>query len=907
MTKRREPRFWGPDVRKDVDDELAYHLEMREREYAARGLPPGEARDAAVRKFGDPARVAAACRDIDQRRYREERRASMWMDLRQDIGYALRLLGKAPGFAAIAVVTLALGIGAPAAIFSLANWTMLRPVSGVEAPEDVRVVWSGRWADQPGGPFSVSFVSNPNFADVTARLTTVSAMAGYQRGTLTTALAGRDPVALGAHYVSGSYFDLLGVRIPLGRPFIAGEHGPSAGESVLVISDRLWTTLFGRAGDVLQQTLHVNGLPFAIVGVAPPGFHGTERVSDVDLWLPGSAQALIQRRKVAADSRTSGGFYEFIVRRAPAATWDRVAAELQSFGPWLAEQHPVENAKFTQVTFHLLGPIGLPPHPGVEAELRGLLRLMLGASGLVLLIACANVAGLLLVRGLGRQGEMAVRKALGASRLRLVRQQVTEGAMLWMMGGATALLVIHLLSRALDVAPLIGLRVREADVPLDWRVVLFTAGLSLVVGLVFSALPAWRAVRARPADVLRAAAPTSTGRRLSAGTALTVVQMSISLALVVGALLLAGTVRHLTRVPLGFDPSGVVLIPVDPTRLGYALTEAVAYAREFERRLAAVPGVEAVAVAQGAPFRLVSYTTVRPQGAGDAHETLFNQILSPAYFDTLRIPLLRGRLFEAADISQPGGRSRPVVILSRSLAQQMFGDDDPLGRIVEFPVRGREKGTYEVVGIVGDVRHRDRELTGAVEPVLYEPAGMDGSFLPFNTVMARAPGRPDLAAEIQAIARALNPAMPVQQVTTIPALIDEARTPWTVLAWLLGTLAAIGCMLAAIGLYGVLASGVAERRREIGIRMALGASAGRVMALVLRRTVVLTTVGLGLGILGATWLVRVLESRLVGIEPFDRFTWLLAATFLTAVALAASAVPARRAMRVNLTETLKSQ
>lgn len=302
---RRELRFWGPDVRKDVDDEVAYHLEMREREYAARGLPPGEARAAAVRKFGDPTRVAAACREIDQRRYREERQASMWNDLRQDVGYALRLLGKAPGFTAIAVVTLALGIGAPAAIFSLANWTLLRPVPGVENPEDVGVVWSGRWAE-PGGAFSVSPVSYPNLADVSGHLKTVTGIAGYQGGNVNVAAGGADAKPLEAQYVTASYFDVLGLHIRRGRPFSPEEDNPGGAAQVAVISDRLWAGAYQRREDVFQQALRINGLPFTIVGVASPGFHGTQRVSEVDLWLPGASYPAVNHLKSRRDSRTTG-------------------------------------------------------------------------------------------------------------------------------------------------------------------------------------------------------------------------------------------------------------------------------------------------------------------------------------------------------------------------------------------------------------------------------------------------------------------------------------------------------------------------------------------------------------------------------------------------------------------------
>lgn len=901
--RRPERRFWKPDVARDVDDELKHHLEMRQQELAARGLDPVEARDIALRRFGNVNSIAAACREIDERWYREQRRASMWMDLRHDVAYALRMLRKSPAFTIVAVVTLALGIGATTAIFTAANWTLFRPVPGVLAPEEVRVVWTGRWSER--GMFTVSFVSYPNYLDVARRLTTIGAIAGYQPGDVAVASAHEPGRPISAEFVSAAYFDLLGVRFRAGRPFTIDEDNPGAGAQVAVISDRLWASMFGRSDSVFREPIRLNGIPFTVIGVTAPEFHGTHRVSLVDLWMPGSTYPIVNHQKARADSRSAGSFYHFIVRRAAGATWPQVEAELKSLGPWLASLHPAENRKFNNVTFHLLGAIGLDPHPSTRARLSELLWVMLGASALVLLIACSNVASLLSIRGLGRRTEVAMRHALGASRLRLVRQHVTEGTLLWAIGAAGGIAIVWFLTRSIDVAPLLNLRVMDADAPpLDWRVLTFTAGISLIVGLCFSLFPAFRAARATPAETLRHAAPTTTVRSFTGGSALTVFQMAASLTLLVGALLLGATVRHLGNLPLGFDPDGIVAFFINPARLGYSPAATLAYAREFERRLATTPGVESVALAEGAPFMISSSTRIRRLGgtAEDVIRTRVNRIASPTYFATVGIALRRGRLFDAADIGEDGGRSRPVVIVSERLALDMFGTIDAVGRAVEFPVLGREHRTYEVIGVVADARSSGIE---EMESVVYEPPALDDAARPASLFVVRTSSS-NFAAEVRNIAAALNSALPVGVVQRISTVIDRSRSEWIVLSRLMNALAVIASILAAVGLYGVLAAAVAQRRREFGIRMALGAAPAAVIGLVMRRSGAITIAGLVFGMGGAAVLVRTIEARLVGVQKFDLTLWSAAGLMLVAIAGVASLLPALRATRVDVTETLRA-
>jgi predicted permease len=828
--------------------------------------------------------------------------------MRQDVAYALRLLRRDASFAAVAILTLSLGIGATTAIFSVANWMLLRPVPGVASPEQVSFIWSGSWSD--GGSLRVSFVSYPNYLDVRPRLTTLSGLAGHQTVSINVEAEGQSARPVPARAVSANYFSVLGVGMRLGRAFSEEEDNPAGAAQVAVISEALWASSFDRSHGVLGRTIRVNGHTFTIVGVAS-AFRGTERSTAIDLWIPGASQPLVNYQQGRrADSRTVGGFYEFVGRLAPGATWDRAAAELSSLGPWLAAQYPKENTVFAQANFHLMGEIGGPPHPAARAQLKRLVLLMAGASALVLLIACANVSGLLLMRGVARTTEMSVRKALGAGGGRLLRQQLTEAGLLWMFGGTAGLLLVWILTRSVDLAPIVaGVRTEDAPIPIDWRVGAFALAISGAAGLIFALLPGLRAVRIAPASTLRGVQSTHGGVTARTATVLSVVQVSASLALLVAALLLTATLRNLSDVDLGFDREGLAAFRINPAQVGYADAQAFAYEREFERRLAATPGVRSVSSADASPFYgSRSYTRIQALESSDKsgiHRTLYNAIRSAGYFATVGIPILRGRAFEPADIAVPGGRSRNVVILSRDLARRLFGSDDVVGRQVKTPVQGREAHVFEVIGISGP--SRSNELTGPTEPILYEPAGLgDGTFRIGATIVVRSDEGANVAAAVRTIAASLNSALPAGPVTAVQTSIDVTRREWLTLGTILSAFATIAILLAGVGLYGVLAFAVAARRREIGIRMALGAAPRRIVRLVLRSTAIVTVAGLGLGLGAAVAAARAIESRLVGVQPFDPGIWSLAAALMVILAVAASVVPIRRALRVDVTETLRA-
>ena len=909
MTPASPKRFgaagqkWPTEIARDVDDEIASHLELRIEEYVRRGMDPDAARQAALRKFGNRDDVAEACRRIDRRFRDQERRTGMLTDLRQDLAYGLRTFRRAPGFAAIAVLTLAIGMGATTTIFTLANWALLRPVPGVTDPGNVSVFWVGRHGEK--GSFSPGRLSYPNLVDVIARLKTMSLGAYQGGGMVAIAGGGQGARNVSAQYVTAGYFDVLGVRLQIGRPFTVAEDTPPSPFLGAVISDRLWESMFDRDPSVLSRPLDIAGVRFSILGVAAPGFHGTERLSTTDLWLPGASQSIVRHMPALRyDARNTGGYYELVARLAPGATWPQAQAEPESLRAWLRDEYPADNAKFRTAGFHLMGPIGPPPFG--RAELQQLVGFTSGwASALVLLIACANVAGLLMIRGIGRRNEIGIRKAIGAGRGRLIRQQMVEGVLLWLLGGAAALALVVLLGQAIDMPALLGMGGIGMAPSIDWRVLAFTALVSLAVGMLFSIGPAIRATAVEAADTLRSTVPTAS-RRMFVGTSLAVFQLAASMTLLVGAFLLAGTLRHLANVPLGFDAGGVFVFHVDPSSIGYSEAASLEYVDEFQRRLRQTAGVRNVAAANGAPFfgGTNFRTRMRPADpASDAAapDVWVNFLFSASYFDTLSIPLVRGRVFTEPEFAAARRGEASPVMLSAGLARRLFGDADPVGQDVGCP--GRTGQRCQVIGVVGTALIHS--LVAPTADAVFQPAPpkwiSSGA-----TVIVRTSGPVALAEQARGIAAALNPALPLTTVVSMEDAVGRSRRDWDSLARLLGVLAALAAILACVGLYSVVANGVAQRRREFGIRVALGATHAAVWRLGLGRTATITAIGLLVGLAGAYVFAQALRARLVGVHPFDPVLWSLAAGVLVAVVALASIKPARSATKVDVTETLRA-
>jgi predicted permease len=602
---------------------------------------------------------------------------------------------------------------------------------------------------------------------------------------------------------------------------------------------------------------------------------------------------VLKDSRVRSDDRVQGGYYQFVARLMPGMTWPQANSELGSLPTWLLQQFPTENEKFKTVTFTERGSLDSQGRQTFAT----MMVIMFGASALVLVIASSNVASLVLMRGVARRDEVAVRKALGAGRWRILWQHVTEAVLIWLLGGIAGALAVFTLVKVGFGPALAVFGIPEIAVPFEWRVVGFAAGFALATGVLFSIAPAWKAMAVTPASNLPAPGTRAT-RQFSAGSVLTVVQLSASLALLVSALMLGATLRNLMLLDLGFEPENVTVFTARPPR---ALSDpaAHAYLAEFTERLAARPGVDAVAMASGAPFVAnPSGSRIRRPGSDRYVQIESLQILSPNYFETLRIPLIRGRAFTASEIPAPGVSGVPAVILSESLARQLFGTVEIIGRTVEIPVYQQPIDVYPVVGVAADVRYA--EFADGPKPLLYSPGGAPRAML-----IARASQPMHLAAEIAQVAASLN-TPPPNDISTLDQAIRRTRAEWDVLTWLMTSLAVIASVLAAVGVYGVVAFAAASRRAEYGIRIALGASPGMVRRHVLRGAAIMAVAGVVFGLGGGFGLMQVLRGRLVGVSPMEPAIWAIAAILLIAVVATASFIPARKASTVNLVDTLKA-
>lgn len=899
------------DIASEVEEELRLHIRMRAEENERAGMSPDEARREAELAFGDYRRIARASlyqrtapRDPGHDDGFRGKLENLLETACRDVVYTLRGFTRQPGLAAAAIITLAIGLGATTAIYSLANWALLRPIPGVDTPEDLSHVWVGNM--MPEGGFRVAFLSIPNFNDVATRMTTTERLAYYQHTPVSVDFGSGGAESMTAGVVSTSYFDILGVQPSLGRAFTEAEGAPGANAAVVIIGHRMWTSHFGGDQGVLGSTVRINGIPLEIVGVAPEGFEGTELFEGLDLWVPGSAYAILRRSEDPEryGNRSAGFFYMLLARRVPGATWDQVSAEFDSMEAWLSEQFPETNEQFTENGFHVFGTFGAPPM-GDDAQLR-MLTLLLAGSALVLLIASANVANLLLMRGLGRQTENALRRALGCGRGRLIRQHLTEGIVLWLIGGLAGLGVARLLltffeGASVGYTELIG-------VPLDGRAMLFATGTALVVGSFFATIPAIAAQRVGAASSLKRNASTTGSHGLWARSSLATIQLAASLTLFVAALLLARTLANLAAVDHGFDPEDVYAFSSNTYEMSYSQPQTFAYFREFERRLRSRPEIAAVAMSDSAPLeRAVRLTRLYPAGEAAEESTIrvrSNLLWSPGYFELFRIPL-RGRTFAPEEITPLGQDPPPVVIVSETLARQLFDTVDVLGRAVAFTSSDREGRRYEIIGVAGDVYHES--LNTPPQPLLYEPIGST-TFIGYRASIAvRATSDVPVAEIAREVGADLDAALPVGEVRSMDDALADARSQWTLLTKLIVLLATFAGLLAAVGLYGVVAFTVRSRARELGIRAALGASGQNLIRLVLRTTATTTAVGLVLGLAGAAALVRLLEESLYGVEPFDATLWGLAAAGMVVVSLVAALFPARRALKLDPAETLRAQ
>lgn len=784
----------------------------------------------------------------------------------KDIRYGIRGLIKRPGFTTVAVLTLALGIGANSAIFSVLNAVLLRPLPYADADRIVRI-------EETEGKGGMG-VSPPNLLDFQQQNQTFESIAGYARGSFILTGAG-EPLRVQSCEISADLFSVLGVKPLIGRSFLAADERPGQDRFAL-ISHGLWQSRFGGNHALLNQQITLDGLSYTVAGVMPNGFEFPIQSERVEIWTP------LEQPEDLAQLR--GAHYLDVVGRIKTGvSLAQARADLDAIASRIAQQYPKEVSGKTTV---------VPLKQDLVGQSQPYLLMLAGAALLVLLIAVANVASLTLARAAERQKEIALRTALGASKSRIVRQLLTESLILSFVGGLAGVTLAGWSTGLLAaIAP--GDLPRFQSIYVDGRVLLFALGLSVISGILLGLIPAWRSanadlqVRLKEGETRSASAPRQALRK-----ALVVSEVTLALVLLCGAGLLIRTLWKLNSVNPGFDPDNVLVgeLVLPTTKYRDAGRQTIFFQQLIER-IKASPGIESVGGTSSLPLsgtNMVFFASVE----GRANSTLpasFRSV-SPDYFRTMRIPLLKGRWFEDRDTAQ----SQPVVVINETMARQISPNyEEALGKRIKHGFRNQ---VAEVVGVIGDVKYAG--LDQQTRPEMYAPFAQRA--WPFMRIVARSNSDPSLvAAAIREAVRAIDPDQPVDKMMTMSSVVSASFVGRSFYMQLLGTFAALAFILASVGIYGVVSYSVAQRTREIGIRVALGARRSDVLGLVLKEALRLTALGVGLGLIGAFAATRVLRSLLFEVKPTDPATFIFLSLLLTLVALLASYIPARRATKVD--------
>jgi predicted permease len=813
--------------------------------------------------------------------------------LRQDVKGAIRGLWKSPGFAIAALITLSLGIGATSAIFSVVNAVLLTPLP-YEAPERRVMVWS-RWVS-----FEKTWVSTQEVWDYRDRAKTMSAVGFWSSGFQNLTGAG-EPVRVNAGLISANTFDVLGVRPMMGRGFTGQEDRPN-GPPVAVLGHSLWQTQFAADPAIIGRKIMLNDVPVEVVGVMPQGFRlptdfNVDAAEPTQLWRP-----------VQVDStnlvRGSHGFYAAAVL-APGQSAASATAELQAITRRLADEGQYPAAmKFTAFAVSL--------DDEIRGEVRPAMWLLMGAVGFLLLIACVNVANLLLVRGDARLREMAVRTAMGAAPKRLVRQLFTESVVLALLGAVLGLTLAAAALRVLtsvdpnSLPPL-------SPVGLDWTVIAFTMVLAVVTTLVFGLAPAVRTLHVNLVESLREGSHNATigGRRQRLRSVLVAVEVALAVVLVVGAGLMIRSLSALGRIDLGFNPDRVLTMRVAVPAARYQTPDQViGFYKQLVDRVRAIPGVERAGVVRILPLA----TTIGDYGLDvDGFEETPErnakgdwQIVSDGAFEAMGMRLVRGRWFTEADTRM----TVPVAVINETMARTYWADGNAVGGRIALG-NNMSNPWVTVVGIVADERHNG--VTGIVKEKFYIPHSQwhiatGGNLIRSVFVVVRTTGEPvSVAGAVRSVVRQLDPTLPVANVRSMREVVGTALATPRLTGFLLGAFAAIALALAAVGIYGVLAYLVSQRTQEIGIRLAIGAGRSQVLKMIMQQGMTLAVGGIAVGLTAAWLLTRLMQSLLYEVQPSDPVTFVAVPAVLFVVSLVASYLPAWRATKVSPLIALRTQ
>jgi putative ABC transport system permease protein len=800
----------------------------------------------------------------------------------RDIRYSARKLLRTPGFTAIVVGTLALAIGATTAVFSIVNGVLLEPLSLRDASRVVSVSSVGRDGKR-------NMMSLPDFFDYRAQSKLVAAMSAMDGGTHNLTGTGGEPIRLTGSRVNANFFEVVGVAPILGRGFIRGDDEKGAGRTV-VLSEGLWRSQFASDPAVIGRELMIDGRPYTVIGVVPP----IEIPRANDVWLP-----LIPENGEDDPSNRGAHFLRGVGRLAPGASVERAAVELSQIARRLAQQYPESNANF--------GATVIPLQEAIVGNVRPALLVMLAGVGFVLLIACANVANLLLVRASTRETEIAVRTALGAAKRRLVRQLVTE-SMLLSLGGTVV--GTALAAWAVDAVKAFGPGgvPRLSNVTMDARVLVFSVAAAILTGLLFGLAPALHAAKTNVGQMLKESARGSSGRRGTRRTrgALVVAEMALAVILLIGAGLLARSFVALTNVDTGYRAENVVTMSVSLPNAKYPWDQqAISFVHQVLDRVRQLPEVQSAAVAFGRPLsengmRGSFERTDRPRSTPDRRLVADIRVVTPEFFSTLHIPIVAGRGLQTTD----SPNAPQAVVVSQAFVKQFYPSENPLGKHIVIGW-GRQRSENkadtvnaggEIVGVIGDVKSYG--ASEAAPATIYLP--FDQAPIGDVSVIVRATASATLTINgTRSAIKEVDGDLPVFDVKKMTDVVAESVAQPRFYAILLGSFAGIALVIAALGIYGVISYAVTQRTRELGIRIALGAQRERVVRLVIGQGLTLTLCGIAVGIAGAFMLTRLIATLLFGVAPADPLTFVGVATMFVLVACLASYLPARRAAGVD--------
>ncbi|MGA8409697.1 MAG: ABC transporter permease [Candidatus Acidiferrales bacterium] len=864
--KRRERMLQG------LEEDIRQHIEIETQDNIARGMSPEEARFAALRKFGNVTRVQEEAREVWSFVWLEQ----FW----QDVRYALRMLRKSPGFTAIAVLTLALGIGANTAIFSVVYAVLLRPLP-YPHPDQLVLVFQANPHDQV--PFDgMSYV---NFEKLRDHSSVFSGLASNTRHELTLTGVG-DPSVLRTADVTPEIFSVLAVPPLLGRTLLP-EDGKRGAPPVVILSENLWRSRFGSDPNLLGRSISLDKRLFTVVGIMPASFQFPLIATREDIWIPIAQDPMFGPWM----SRFGGHWLLVTGRLKPGISLAEARAEADAMSAALAKDDPANNTGW-QIRVD-------PLQEQVVGDSRPALLILLGAVGLVLLIACVNIANLLLSRASSRAREVAVRIALGAGRKRIVRQLLTESGVLGLLGGIAGILLAYWGVHAL-ISFLPPDLPRADTIRVDGGVLAFALLLAVAASFLFGLAPALFAADSGLQTGLRESSSRSGegARQRGIHNVLAIAEIALAMVLLVAAGLLLRSFSMLTAVNPGFNPAHVVKADISLPQFQYSTPQQwTAFSNEFLERLHAQPGLQDSAVVVPLPldegtvnlgFEIVGDPPLPP---GTAITADFTSV-SPDYFRVMSIPLLRGRVFNEHDSTA----TPRVTVISETLARRYFPNQDPMGKELNFGFPPDGNAPREIVGIVGDVR--DDSLSEAPGPMMYVPFAQ-APFWGAQVIVRSTLSPASVAASIRKATHDIDKDLPVTDIETLPEALSVSVAQPRFRTLLLGLFGVIALLLAAVGIFGVLSYSVARRTHEIGIRMALGATPRAILRLVLTESARLVLVGLAVGILVALGVTRYLSSLLFAVHPADPLTFLGVAVLLTAVALIACYVPARRAMRVD--------